>query len=432
MKFIKSLIRRFIRFFIAVVVHKFIKQVFKGDIRQYTMVIALVVFILIFHVATGGKVITPSNFQNMINGYFYVLLMALGMLMVIVIGQIDLSVGSVAAFTGMFLAIMARDFGVPWPLAILSSLVVGAAIGSLQGFWLSRLNVPGFITTLGGMMIFRGATIWISGSKSVPVPEQLKVLGGGYLPDWGRELTGLNNVTILLGIIAIAAYAYLQLRRRSRSTKVTGEKEALWPVVLRIVLLGAVVGFMAFLFASGRPKTSFPVPGLILFILILFYHTLTQRTRFGRSVYAVGGNKNAARLSGVNVPRTYFLTMLNMSLLATLAGIMFVGRTTAAGPADGNMWELDVIASVFIGGAAVSGGIGNVPSTMVGGLVMIVLSNGLQLLGVGADKTMVIKGAVLLIAVALDILNKQQGRPSLIGRLFPSKETTEEKAAEST
>ncbi|MDR2035709.1 MAG: sugar ABC transporter permease [Coriobacteriales bacterium] len=409
---------------------KYLKQIFSGDIRQYTMVIALVVFILVFHIASGGKVITPSNFQNLISGYFYVLLMALGMLMVIVIGQIDLSVGSVAAFTGMFLAITARDLGFPWWLAILASLIVGVAIGSLQGFWLSKLNVPGFITTLGGMMIFRGATIWISGSKSVPVPEELKIFGAGYLPDWGRELTGLNNLTLLLGIIGIAIYAFIQLRRRSRSAEVTGVKEGLWLVVLRIVLVGAVIGFLAYTFASGRKGTSFPVPGVTLIILIVFYQILTQRTRFGRSVYAVGGNKNAARLSGVNVPKTYFLTMLNMSVLATLAGIMFVGRTTAAGPADGNMWELDVIASVFIGGAAVSGGIGTVPSTMVGGMVMVVLSNGLQLLGVGADRTAVIKGCVLLIAVAFDILNKQQGRPSITGRLFPKKENPEEKAME--
>jgi putative multiple sugar transport system permease protein len=272
------------------------------------------------------------------------------------------------------------------------------------------------------MMIFRGGVIWISKSISVPAPAELKVFGSGYLPDWGPAFTGMNNSTLLLGIIAIAAFAFTQLRGRTRLANLTGKTEELWPVVVRIVLVGVVIGYLTWIFGTGRPGTSFPVPGLILVILIIIYHTITQRTRFGRHIYAVGGNKTSAALSGVDVQKTYFLTMLNMSLLAALAGIMFVGRSTAAGPSDGTGWEMDAIASVFIGGAAVSGGVGTVLATMVGGLVMAVLNSGLMLMGVGADRTQVIKGFVLLAAVAFDVFNKQQGRPSIIGRLFPSKE----------
>ena len=401
---------------------KQIKQIFGGEFRQFTMVIALAALLIVFHIATGGRVITPANFQSILSGNAYVLVLAIGMLMVIVIGQIDLSVGSVAGFSGMVMALAAREFNLPWWIAVFLALAIGAVAGAWQGLWLSRLGIPGFITTLGGMMIFRGGVIWISGSISVAAPAELKFFGAGHLPEWGRSITGMNNSTLLLGIIAVAFFAWSQLRRRVRTEKLTGEKPALWPVIARIGMIGIVIGYVTWIFGTGRPGTSFPVPGLILVVLVIIYHTITQRTRFGRHIYAVGGNKSAAALSGVNVKRTYFLTMLNMSFLAALAGIMFVGRSTAAGPSDGVGWELDAIASVFIGGAAVSGGIGTVLATMVGGMVMAVLNNGLMLMGVGADRTQVIKGFVLLIAVAFDVYNKKQGRRSITGTLFPGKE----------
>ncbi len=386
---------------------KYIKKVLGEDLRQYTMVVALIALIIIFNIASGGKMVTSSNFQNLISGNAYVLVLALGMLMVIVIGQIDLSVGSVAGFASMVMAITARQFNLPWYIAILIALAIGMIAGAWQGFFLSRLGIPGFITTLGGMMIFRGGVIWISNSISVPVPSELKWFGAGYLPEWGPAFTGMNNSTLLLGIIAIVAYVIAQMKKFTHSGDVTGKKEAFWPFAVRIGIVAAVIGYMTWLFGSGRTGTSFPIPGLILVILIILYYLVTERTSFGRHVYAVGGNKSAAELSGVNVKRTYFLTMLNMSVLAAVAGILFVGRSTAAGPADGTSWEMDAIASVFIGGAAVSGGVGTVIATMVGGLVMAVLNNGLMLMGVGADKTQVIKGFVLLAAVAFDVYNKK-------------------------
>lgn len=399
-----------------------IKKVIGSDLKQYAMMVVLITLIIIFNIASGGKMVTPSNFQNLLSGNAYVLILAIGMLMVIVVGHIDLSVGSVAGFVGMLTALAARDFNLPWWLAVLVGLTAGAVIGAWQGFFLAKLGIPGFITTLGGMMIFRGAVIWISKSISVPAPEELKFFGAGYLPEWGPAWTGLNNSTLLLGLIAFAVFTWLQLRGRSRKAKLTGKTEELWPVVVRIALIGVVIGYATYLFGSGRPGTSFPVPGLILVILVIIYHTITERTPFGRHIYAVGGNKGAAALSGVNVKKVYFLTMLNMSILAALAGIMFIGRSTAAGPSDGTSWEMDAISAVFIGGAAVSGGIGTVRATMVGGLVMAVLNNGLMLLGVGADRTQVIKGLVLLAAVAFDVYNKTQGKASILGRLFPAKE----------
>ncbi|MCR5236266.1 MAG: sugar ABC transporter permease [Lachnospiraceae bacterium] len=384
---------------------KRVKQVLGGDLRQYTMVVALVLLIAIFNIISGGRMLTSSNFQNLLAGNAYVLVLALGMLMVIVIGQIDLSVGSVAGFAGMVMAIAAKELNLPWWVAVLIALGIGIAAGAWHGFFLSKLGIPGFITTLGGMMIFRGGVIWISKSISVPAPVELKWFGSGYLPEWGPAFTGMNNSTLLLGLIGIAAFIFVQFRKYKGSK----EDNPLWAVVVRICLVSVIIAYFTWLYGSGRVGTSFPVPGLILLILIIIYHTITQRTKFGRNVYAVGGNKNAAALSGVNVQRTYFLTMMNMSFLAAVAGILFVGRSTAAGPADGTSWEMDAIASVFIGGAAVSGGVGTIMATMVGGLVMAVLNNGLMLMGVGADRTQVIKGFVLLAAVAFDVYSKKSG-----------------------
>ena len=391
---------------------KVIKQILGGDLKRYTMVVALAVLIGIFNIISDGRMLTSSNFQNLLAGNAYVLVLALGMLMVIVIGQIDLSVGSVAGFSGMVMAIAAKELNLPWWAAVILAFVIGLAAGAWHGFFLAKLGIPGFITTLGGMMIFRGGVIWISKSISVPAPEQLKWFGAGYLPEWGPKFTGMNNSTLVLGIIGIAAYVISQLKKYKKSAEVTGVSEPKWAVGARIALVSLIIGYFTWLFGTGREGTSFPVPGLILLILIIVYHTITQKTKFGRNVYAVGGNKSAAALSGVNVARTYFITMMNMSLLAAVAGILFVGRSTAAGPADGTSWEMDAIASVFIGGAAVSGGVGTILETMVGGLMMAVLNNGLMLMGVGADRTQVIKGFVLLAAVAFDVYNKRSGRSS--------------------
>lgn len=395
---------------------KHLKQVFGGNLQQYTMALALVLLVIVFNVISGGRMLTSSNFQNLIAGNAYVLVLAIGMVMVIVVGHIDLSVGSVAAFVGMSVALSIRDLGIPWWAGLLVGLAVGIAVGAWHGFWLSKMGIPGFITTLAGMMIFRGLVIWMSSSISVPVPSEFKVLGAGYLPEWGPAFTGMNNSTLLLGIIAGAWFVYHELRRR-RSLLARNHEAPLWATVTRIVLVLAILGYLTYLFGSGRPGTSFPIPGLILVGLVIVYHVITQRTRFGRHIYAVGGNKSAAALSGVSVPKVYFLVMANMSFLAAIAGILFIGRATSAGPTDGTMWELDAIAAVFIGGAAVSGGIGTVTGSMIGGLVMAVLNSGLMLMGVGADQTQVIKGLVLLAAVAFDVRNKVAGKPSIIGAM---------------
>jgi putative multiple sugar transport system permease protein len=402
-----------------------VKKLFGGSLRQFGMLFVLVALAIFFHLLTGGLVITPTNMMNLLNGNSYVLVLAIGMVMVIVIGHIDLAVGSVAAFVGIVVAIAMRDWGIPWWAGMLLGLAIGALCGAWQGFWVAYMGIPGFIVTLAGYMFFRGANQWVGKSLTVPVPKDFQFLGNGYLPDnWGPN-TGLNNSTLLLGLLTIGALVWLQLRTRRALVKVNAEVPPFWVTIVRIALLTVVVGWLTWMFASGRPGTSFPVPGLVLVVLVLIYTFVTQRTVTGRHIYAVGGNRLAAELSGVNTKRTYFLVMLNMSVLAAFAGIMFVGRSTASGPFDGVGWELDAIAAVFIGGAAVSGGVGTVIGSIIGGLVMAVLNNGLQLMSAGSDVTQMIKGLVLLAAVALDVWQKRQGKASITGMFARNKEAAE-------
>ncbi|MFI5060614.1 MAG: multiple monosaccharide ABC transporter permease [Actinomycetales bacterium] len=384
--------------------------------RQFGILGALVVIILLFEVLTGGKTLQSVNLINLVNQNAYVLILAIGMVMVIIAGHIDLSVGSVAAVVGIVVANSMNSWHLPWPLAIVLGLVVGAVIGAWQGWWVAYVGVPAFIVTLAGMLIFRGLNQFIGNANTVPVPDGFTYIGGGFLPDWGPDF-GYNNSTLLLGLIIAVVIAWTEVRRRRIQTKMGSEKAPLWVSVFKVVVLDAVVIYAAFLFAGGRIGTSFPVSGVILGLLVILYSFVTRSTIFGRHIYAVGGNWHAAELSGVKIKHINFFVMMNMSVLAALAGMVSVARSISSGPQDGLGWELDAIAAVFIGGAAVSGGIGTVAGSIIGGLVIAVLNNGLQLLSVTSDRVQMIKGLVLLIAVGIDVYSKHRGGPSLIGRL---------------
>lgn len=395
----------------------YLKTIFGGDPRQFGMLFALFALVAFFQIKTDGLVLTSANLMNLLNGNAYILVLAIGMVLVIIAGHIDLSVGSVAAFAGIVVAIALRDWGIsPWG-GVFLCLAIGALIGAWQGFWIAYVGIPGFVVTLAGMMLFRGANQFIGKSNTIPVPPQIQYLGGGYLPTHVHDI-GLNDPTLALGLAAILWLVISTRNSRRQTIRLGGDILPARVVAVRMVLLGGIIAWLTYQFASGRPGTSFPVPGLILVSLVLLYSFIAGRTILGRHVYAVGGNIQAAQLSGVNTRRVNFLVMMNMSILAALAGLMFIGRATAAGPFDGVNWELDAISAVFIGGAAVSGGVGTVIGSVIGGLVMAVLNNGLQLMGVGADMTQIIKGLVLLAAVAFDIYNKRQGRPSIIGLIL--------------
>ncbi|WP_309102396.1 multiple monosaccharide ABC transporter permease [Microbacterium sp.] len=404
---------------------KDIRKMFGGSgtstLRQFGILGSLLVIILFFQVATylrnpDGATLTPGNLINVINQYSFILILAIGMVMVIIMGHIDLSVGSVAAFTGIIVAKSMTEWNLPWPLAILLGLGVGALVGAWQGFWVAYVGVPAFIVTLAGMLFFRGAQQFIGDAQTIPVPKGFQIIGTGYLPELALPLA-FNVPTMILALLGVAWLVFWELRTRRIQRKMGSDSAPVWVSTLKVVLLSVVVLAAGWMFATGRPGTSFPVPGLILLALVIIYSFITRNTVFGRHIYAVGGNRQASRLSGVKDRWVDFFVMMNMSVMAALAGMIFVARSQASGPNDGTGWELDAIASVFIGGAAVAGGIGTVIGSIIGGLVMAFLNNGLALLGQGADVVSMIKGLVLLVAVGIDVWNKQQGRPSLIGFL---------------
>ena len=297
-------------------------------------------------------------------------------------------------------------------VGILLGLALGALVGAWQGMWTAYVGIPAFIVTLAGMLFFRGANQFVGKSNTVPVPEGFQQIGAGTLPEVGPS-TGYNNLTVLLGLLACAGIIWGTLRSRRALINIGATVEEAWVTYTRMTLICIVVlrrhaahrlrpqGLPD---SRAHPHRARPLYGFI-----------ATKTIVGRHIYAVGGNRHAAELSGVRSKRVNFLVMANMSLLAALAGMMFVARSNASGPFDGVGWELDAIAAVFIGGAAVSGGVGTVIGSIIGGLVMAVLNNGLQLMGAGADMTQMIKGLVLLVAVAFDIYNKSQGRPSITG-----------------
>ncbi|MBF4561957.1 sugar ABC transporter permease [Microbacterium sp. VKM Ac-2870] len=396
-----------------------IKKMFGGStssLRQFGILASLILIIVIFQIWTGGTTLSPQNLINVVSQQSYILILAIGMVMVIIMGHIDLSVGSVAAFVGIIVAQSMSEWNMPWPVAILIGLVVGALVGAWQGFWVAYVGVPAFIVTLAGMLIFRGGNQWIGQSTTTPVPPEYSFIGSGYLPELPLAVD-FNVLTMLLGLVGVAWIIYNEWRLRRQQSAIGADSAPVWVSILKVVILSAAILWAAWLFATGRPGTSFPISGVILLVLVVIYSFLTNNTVFGRHIYAVGGNRLAAALSGIKDRRVDFFVMMNMAVLAAIAGMIYVGRATASGPQDGNGWELDAIAAVFIGGAAVSGGIGTVIGSIIGGLVMAFLNNGLQLIGAQADAIQITKGLVLLLAVAIDVISKRRGGPSIIGLL---------------
>jgi len=385
-----------------------IGRLFKNNIRQYGMVIALSFIMVLFQGLTRGIMFKPMNITNLVLQNSYVLILAIGMLLCIVTGNIDLSVGSVAAFVGAVTAVMMVDFGIPVVLAVLMALAIGAAVGSFHGFFIAFAKMPAFIVTLAGMLIFRGLTMVIlNGQTKAPFEKSFQSMAAGYLPWMDLRVDGLNAIALATGLVASIVLALATLRSRRTRTKYHFEVIPLWLDVVRVLLIVAAINLLTYEFASFN---GLPVIFVILTALILLYTFIAQRTIAGRHVYALGGNEKAARLSGVKTDRVLFWVYMNMGILSALAGLIVAGRLNAATPKAGTGFELDAIAACYIGGASASGGIGTVIGTIVGGFVMAVLNNGMSILGVSVDWQQSIKGLVLLLAVWFDVYTKTKAQ----------------------
>lgn len=378
--------------------------------KQYGIVGALVVIVLVFEFLTKGVLLKPNSFVSLIQQNAYVIILAIGMVMVIIATHIDLSVGSIVAFVGGVCAILMERQGVNWMLAILISLVVGLIIGCWQGFWVAYVGIPGFITTLAGMLIFRGlATVIVGESVPITSPE-FRGIARNYLPQllgwWGP----FDGLTIVVGIVCIALFAWSQLRRRGKVAKAGLTPEPMALTVTKIVIATLLIGFVTYLLAlSGNAdQGGIPIMLVILGVLVFVYNFILTRTVFGRHVYAVGGNRKAAILSGINTKRVDFTLFVHMGFLSAIAAVCVLSRLSSATAQAGMEFEMDAIAACFIGGTAVTGGVGTIPGAVVGALVMGVINQGLSIMGVDTAVVKTIKGLVLLGAVAVDILSKRK------------------------
>jgi len=381
-----------------------IRELMSRNLRQSGIVIALVAIVLLFSLL-NANFLSPANLTNIVLQYSYILILAIGMVIVIIGGHIDLSVGSVVALAGAVSAVLVIKHGQPWWVGVLASLGVGLLVGVWQGFWVAFVGIPAFIVTLAGMLLFRGLTYRVLDNVS------LSPFGGTYYQIANGFQNGVlggygyDVLTLLVFALAVAGFALVQYRNRRAALRYQQAVEAFPLFVLKIVAVGAVVMWFSWQLARSR---GLPNVLILLAVLIIVYTLVTQRSVFGRHVYAIGGNLAAAELSGVKVRRVNFMIFVNMGMLAALAGIVYSARVNSAQPGAGNMFELDAIAACFIGGAAVTGGVGRVTGAMVGGLIMAVMSNGMQLMGAAQSTQQIVKGLVLLLAVAFDVYNKRR------------------------
>ncbi len=377
----------------------------RRNMRQYGMLIALGLIVVLFQVWTGGDLLLPRNVSNLVLQNSYILILAIGMMLVIIAGHIDLSVGSITAFVGAFAAVLTVQHHVAWPVALVLCLLVGAAAGAVQGFLIAYFGIPSFIVTLAGMLLFRGLTeIFLKGQTLGPFPNGLQKLGNGFLPEVGPN-TNYHNLTLLLGIVLIAAVVWQEVRDRRRQQEFSLDVVPRNLFLLKLVALVAAILVLTLLLAS---YDGAPIVLIILGVLVGGYGYVMRNSVFGRHIYAIGGNLPAAKLSGVKDKRITFQVFLNMGVLAALAGLVVAARLNAASPKAGDGFELEAIASSFIGGASMSGGVGTVLGAIIGGLVLGVLNNGMNLLSVGTDWQQVIKGLALLAAVGFDVWNKRK------------------------
>ncbi len=401
-----------------------------NNLRDYGLLLALIAVMLVFQYFTNGTMFKPLNLSNLVQQNSFIIVMALGMLLVIVAGHIDLSVGSVAGFTGALAAMMM----VIWPLGFFSNplvvsiicLFVGGAIGAAQGYWIAYHKIPSFIVTLAGMLVFRGlCQALLGGGSSVgPLPDPFKALSSGFIPDLigpltlvppitnaaGKLIQGsgivLHMTTIVIGIIAVLAYVWFGLAARRTRERRGHRSEPFGLFAIKTLVVAALALFLFYQFANYK---GLPIVLVVMSLLIGFFMFVTKKTTIGRRVYAMGGNIKAAQLSGIKTERLTLLVFVNMGVLSALGGLIIAARQGQAVPAAGLGSELDVIAAVFIGGASAMGGVGQVVGTAVGGFIMGVMNNGMSIVGVNIDWQQVVKGLVLLGAVVFDVYNKNKG-----------------------
>ena len=386
------------------------KRAAKLDLKQYGMLMALVAIIVLFTILTDGKLVKPMNISNLIFQNAYVIILAIGMLLCILTGgNIDLACGSVVGLIGACAGTFIIEMGMNVYLAIALCLLIGIGVGMWQGFWIAYVGIPPFICTLSGMLVFRGITLLIlKGMTLAPFPVEYQQLSTGFIPDFLPEMvlfgqTIKSPLCLLVGIIIAVGFCVSQVISTINKKKKGYETQPILLMLVKMIAISAVVIWVFYLLSRYR---GIPTVLIILGLLLVVYSFFTQKTVRGRHLYAIGGNMKAARLSGVKTKQMMFFAYTNMSFIAAIAGLVFAARLNSAAPTAGQSFEMDAIASCFIGGASAYGGTGTISGALIGALIMGVLNNGMSLLGLSSNLQQVVKGLVLLAAVAFDVISK--------------------------
>jgi putative multiple sugar transport system permease protein len=377
----------------------------KNNLREYGLLISLITIMVFFQVMTDGTLFQPLNLTNLILQNSYIIVMALGMLLVIVAGHIDLSVGSVSGFIGGVAAVLMVSYEMNFILASIICLALGGIIGAAQGYWVAFHKIPSFIVTLAGMLVFKGLALAVlQGSSVGPFPAEFQLLSTGFIPDpFAGE--SLRIMSLIAGLLLAVVLLIVKVRGRADRIKHGMDNEPTVFFALKNLVFAAMIAAFSYLLSSYK---GLPNVLIVMLLLMLVYDFVTSKTTIGRRIYALGGNEKAARLSGIKTERLTFYTFINMGVLAALAGLIFAARLNTATPKAGLGFELDVIAACFIGGASASGGVGKVLGAVIGAFIMGVMNNGMSIMGVGIDYQQVIKGMVLLAAVVVDVYNKNK------------------------
>ena len=374
------------------------------DMRQYGMMIMLIVVYVFFAILTGGKNLTPMNINNLIMQNGYVVILAVGMLLCVLTGNVDLGVGSVVATCGAVAGTLIVDFGVSTPLAMLAALAVGAAFGVFVGFFVSELEIPPFIVTLATMLMGRGLCyVILKAQTKGPLPASYNWIGTGFLPT--IPVGGVDLICLIVAAVISVLIVLGEMKAVATAKKHGLPVAPVWQLILKDAV---IIGIVVFFFWKLANYNGIPVVLVLMAILVGIYHFITTNTVAGRQVYAMGGNAKAARLSGINTKKVFFWVYANMGLLAAVAGIVLSARNQSATPKAGDSFEMDAIASCYIGGAATSGGVGTIIGAVVGAFIMGILNNGMSLAGYDTNIQKIVKGMVLLGAVTVDLVSKRK------------------------
>ncbi|NLK68197.1 MAG: sugar ABC transporter permease [Clostridiaceae bacterium] len=386
------------------------RDVLRHNMRQYAIAIALLVITLVFQILTKGVLLKPINVSRLILQNSYILILAIGMVLCILTGgHIDLAVGSIVALVSASSALFSVTLGIPPLLSILLGLLVGILAGMWQGFFIAYVNVPPFITTLAGMLIFRGINNIILNGQTILLPKLYVTIASDVIPDIFGDGTGLHITTILVGFIAAIAFVVVAIVNREHKKRHDFEVEANHLFFAKLVAIAAIIVLFSYWLARAN---GLPYVVILLIVLIVIYTFITTRTVAGRHIYALGGNAKAAELSGIKTKRVMFWVYTNMGFMAAIAGIIFAGRLNSATPTAGDGFELDAIAACFIGGASASGGVGTIIGAIIGGFIMGILNNGMSIMGISTFWQSIVKGLVLIAAVAFDVYSKSKAKVS--------------------